>query len=133
VAEEPFHSTDYFALFLGLFQHSSDAVYILGRDDGVILDANERFTSLVGSSREDMIGRQVNDLGILIDPTDLEAVSEELEAAGRVERRPIRFRNRWSEEFTVVLSFVVANWRGREVILGIGQLLPIPTREPVNG
>jgi hypothetical protein len=37
---EPYLASDYVALFLALFEHSSDAVWITRADDGLLYEAN---------------------------------------------------------------------------------------------
>jgi hypothetical protein len=34
----------------------------------------------------------------------------------------VRFRNRWNEEFAMLLSGVITNLRGQRIILGIASL-----------
>ena len=80
---------------------SPDAVNLNRLSDGLYLDINEGFTRLTGFTREDVIGRTSEEIGIWHDPDDrqklLEGLRENgyyenLEARFRFQRRPLRRR-----------------------------------------
>jgi PAS domain S-box-containing protein len=123
MTEQGFLASDYVELFFSLFQHTSDAVYIIGLADGVILDANEAFLSLYGLPRQQAIGASVVDLGLWVYPEDRTKLVERLKAERKVIDFRTRMRNVWSEEFQVSVSDILAHWRGDEVVLGITRVL----------
>ncbi len=107
--------------FLELFQSSSDAVYLSRLEDGVILDVNESFLSLRGlTAHRPSVERQAS-WGSSFGPRTCMPSRTGWRLRGRVERRQVRMRNLWSEEFTLALSVVVTKWRETDVILGIGR------------
>ena len=124
MTEEGFLASDYVELFFDLFQHTSDAVYILRPDDSVILDVNEAFLSLFGIPRQRAVGASAVGLGLWVYPEDRALLLAQLRAHGRVIGFRTRMRNVWSEEFAVVISDILAHWRGEEVILGIARVVP---------
>ena len=69
-----------------LFVHSPDALF-LANLDSVIIDANERAAALLGTSREDLLGKRL--VGFLVGRTDADTNSarEELLASGSIVRR----------------------------------------------
>ena len=69
-----------------LFVHSPDALF-LANLDSVIVDANERAAALLGTSREELLGKRL--VGFLVGRTDADTDSarEELLASGSIVRR----------------------------------------------
>lgn len=118
----PFDARDYVELFYDIFEVSSDAIFITRVDDGVILDANHSALSLFGYHRSEAIGHSTLELGLWATPGEREGVLEALQAKGLVRRYPVRFRTKWSEEFSMILSAKLAKLRGDDVVLGVGVL-----------
>jgi PAS domain-containing protein len=88
----------------------------------VVVDVNGAMLSIFKLTREEAIGRSADELDVLVRPDELDDLLREVTATGRMERRPARFRTRWSDEFTLELSGTLAHLLGEEVILGIGTL-----------
>jgi PAS domain S-box-containing protein len=130
--EAPFTPGDYVELFFDLFEASSDVVYIIRLSDGLILDANESALSLWGFDRESAIGHSTLELDLWARPSDRDRYVEAVREAGRVRDYPVRFRNRWSEEYTLYLSAHMGHLRGEDVIMGIGILHPVKPESPVG-
>lgn len=122
MSEALFAPSEYAALFFDLFENSSDAVILTRLEDGLIFDANDSFLSLFGLAREKAVGRTTSELGIWVHPEDRSAYVEELLAKRKVKRKSVRFRSRWSEEFTLELSATLVRFRDEEAILAVGTL-----------
>jgi PAS domain-containing protein len=120
--EMPFVPAEYVSLFFNLFENSSDVVFLARVRDRVVLDANGATLSMFKLTREEAIGRSADELAVLVRPNELDDLLHEVTATGKMGRRPVRFRTRWSEEFTLELSATLAHLRGEDVILGIGTL-----------
>jgi PAS domain S-box-containing protein len=121
-AETPFGPAEYVSLFFDLFQNSSDVVFLVRARDRLVIDVNDSALSMFRLTREEAIGRTVDQLGVVVRAADLDDLLREVLANRRLERGSLRFRNRWSEEFTLELSATVTQLRGDDVILGIGTL-----------
>src|SRR6476646_3348798 len=120
--QAPYSPTDYVALFFDLFETSSDAVYITRVGDGVLLDANDSALSLFGYTRAEAIGHSTQELGLWANLNDRQAFLDAMKLEGRLRGYAVRFRTKWSEEFTLELSATPAQMRGEDVILGVGVL-----------
>ena len=119
--QTPFVPAEYVSLFFHLFENSSDVVFLVRVRDRVLVDVNGSMLSLFGLTREEAIGRAVDSLGVMVRREELDDIVREA-TTGPMERRPVRFRSRSSEEFTLELSATVTQLRGDDVILGIGTL-----------
>lgn len=119
--QTPFVPAEYVSLFFHLFENSSDVVFLVRVRDRVLVDVNGSMLSLFGLTREEAIGRAVDSLGVMVRREELDDIVREA-TTGPMERRPVRFRSRSSQEFTLELSATVTQLRGDDVILGIGTL-----------
>ena len=119
--QTPFVPAEYVSLFFHLFENSSDVVFLVRVRDRVLVDVNGSMLSLFGLTREEAIGRAVDSLGVMVRREELDDIVREA-TTGPMERRPVRFRSRSSEEFTLELSATLTQLRGEDVILGIGTL-----------
>ncbi|MBE9552998.1 MAG: PAS domain S-box protein [Proteobacteria bacterium] len=70
--------------FLRAFQFSPGATAIAEIDDGALIDVNEKWQETFGWTREEVIGKSVQDLGIWADRSDRRRFIEMLRADGRV-------------------------------------------------
>jgi PAS domain S-box-containing protein len=115
--------TDYVALFSSLFAYTSDAVCLVGLEDGILLDVNRSFLQHFELTRAEAIGRRVTALGIWLQDEDRGAVEQELRDRGRIEDYRTRMLSRKGKELDVSVSAALAQWRGQMAILGIGAVL----------
>jgi PAS domain S-box-containing protein len=88
-AEEALKESD--KQYRTLFEDSIDGVYSVLRD-GEITDANASFCELFGYTREEMIGKDIQEL--YVDPADRPRFQEEIEEKGFVKDYEIQFQNR---------------------------------------
>ena len=91
--------TDYMALFSSLFEYTSDAVCLIGLEDGILLDVNRSsdFSLCRGGLQAE----------------DRRAVELELRDRGRIEGYRTRMLSQKSKELDVSVSAVLAEWRGQ--------------------
>ena len=99
------------------FETSSDAVYITDRRRRGA--RRERLRALPVRLRTRGGDRsQPAELGLWANPNDRQTFLEAIQREGRVRRYAVRFRTKWSEEFTLELSATPAQMLGENVILG---------------
>ncbi len=77
--------------FAAAFNASPDLMAVT-RTDGTILEVNEAFTSMLGYSPAESIGRTTAELSIWADPGDRERFAATLRAAGKVDDSEARLR-----------------------------------------
>ena len=70
--------------FSRAFQFSPGSTAIAEIDDGALIDVNEKWQETFGWTREEVIGKSVQDLGIWADRSDRRRFIESLRADGRV-------------------------------------------------
>ncbi|MBK8724507.1 MAG: PAS domain S-box protein [Holophagaceae bacterium] len=78
--------------FAGAFKHSPVWIAITSLDDGAYLDANEALLRETGFSREEVLGRTAQELGILVDPAQREEMVEEVRRFGFARAQEVPFR-----------------------------------------
>ena len=83
---------------------------------GRIIDVNERFSRLLGYTREEMIGRTTLDVGIWVDPTQRRQIVEAIEASRQVREREVQLRTK-SGEIRYVLGSMEPLEVGEEKVL----------------
>jgi PAS domain S-box-containing protein len=78
-----------------LFESAKDGILILNRDNGEIIDANPFIQTLIGYSREELIGKHLWDIGLLKDYLLSKIAFEELQAKEylRYEDLPLQTRD----------------------------------------
>jgi len=80
------------ALFQTAFSISPDAVTLNRMRDGVYTMVNEGFAMLTGFSREEVIGKTTEEIGIWADPQERDHLMEAIDAAGSIRNLEARFR-----------------------------------------
>ncbi len=101
------------------FQTSPDACLIVRRDDGLIVEVNERMVQMYGFAREEMIGRSSLELGMWADPDARKVLLAELDARNRVENFEVRARRKGGETFWVSYSLATLASAGPRFCIGI--------------
>lgn len=74
------------------FMTTPDSISIHKGPEGVFVDVNEAFESITGYSREDVIGREANEVHIWDDPADRMRFVEILNRDGKVQNFGAKFR-----------------------------------------
>lgn len=107
--------TKYRAIF-----RTSPSPVIFGRE-GRFVEVNDAFLELHGFSEEEVIGRTPLELGLWVDPGELERVRDDLLAGRTVRNREIRLRDAEGEEFHALLSASAVELAGDLYEIGIVQ------------
>jgi PAS domain S-box-containing protein len=107
-------------LFCTTFNSNPLPMAIITLED-TIVDVNEAFLRRGGYSRQDVVGRRSEELGIWANCHDLTKVIEEISRVGYIRN----FESDWffkpGEPATFLLSGTKILWQGKECILGIGN------------
>jgi PAS domain S-box-containing protein len=105
--------------FSALFHTSSTPIAITTIKEGRIVDINEANASLVGSKREELIGRFTIESGLLADPGQREMILQKLREGGRINNIEEELRTRIGEIRTILLSAVPITVKEEACLLGI--------------
>jgi PAS domain S-box-containing protein len=92
------------ARFSVAFQASPIFFGILRMSDGRFVLINDAFVNWTSQSREEILGRNTNELSVWERTEDREAYWAELRRTGSIRARECRFRNRSGRSFTMLLS-----------------------------
>ena len=80
--------------FTKAFRSAPYAAALTRTQDGLIVEVNDTFLEISGYSRNDVLGKTADELGIWVHPEDRSAVFEELSRNGRVRNREYQFRTK---------------------------------------
>jgi diguanylate cyclase (GGDEF)-like protein/PAS domain S-box-containing protein len=87
-----------------VFETGADAVQISRMSDGVILDANQAFLNSSGRTREEVLGRTSQELGLWVDDADRLVLLELLREKGGCKDLEFQTRRKNGETYWVRLS-----------------------------
>ena len=104
--------------FRSIFQLSPNAAALTEEDTGILVDVNDRFSQLVGSSRRELIGRSVTELGFY-GQREREKFLRELNSKGGVHGLPMMFKARSGAELHARMFARRISVAGRELVLTI--------------
>ena len=116
-AEEALQKSE--ELFRLAFQTSPDAVSIRTLKDGLFVDVNDGFTSLMGYSRHEAVGKSSTDLGIWTDPENRPRLVRTLQEDGHVQNLEAKFRIKDGRLKTGLMSARVFMLKGEPHLLAI--------------
>jgi PAS domain S-box-containing protein len=112
--------------FYKAFHFSPDAIQITHPEDGVILDVNEGFCSLMGYSRAEALDISTLSLNLWVDPRDRQQMVESLRQNGQIRDQEYRFRAKSGRQITGLFSaeMVMLNNEARiiSIVRDISQL-----------
>ena len=103
--------------FKRIFESSLDAVTINDTVDGTYLEVNGEFASLTGYTREEVVGRTPEELGIWAAPVDFRGIRSELGARRVVRNIETPFRHKDGRTRWALFSAVVLSIGGHERLL----------------
>jgi len=92
------------ARFSTAFNASPALIGILRVSDGKYVLANDAHLNWLGFSREEVLGRTCLEMGMWENPSERDVLLHDMRVQGSVRDRECRWRNRWGENFTVLLS-----------------------------
>jgi len=97
-------------LFTRVFQEGPTACAIAAPDDGYHYDVNERWSELLGYTREEALSNTSVSLGIWADPEDRIRLVEQLKVNGSAKAFETKFRTKAGKEIDILVSAVYAEF-----------------------
>lgn len=107
--------------FAKAFQSNPLPVIITTHLEGRFVDVNEAALELSGYSREQVIGRTVEELNLWVNPEDEQAFGQMLKESGQVKALQTTFRTRKGEIRQVEVSADLIELGGSACVLSIGR------------
>src|SRR5690606_17538763 len=95
------------ARFSNMFHNSPAGIILTRLADGYILDVNDAYASMLGYTRDEMIGRTTLELGLWKAPEARASVNQTLESDGRVRGLEVDLLTRNGEQRSVIAA---AEW-----------------------
>jgi PAS domain S-box-containing protein len=92
------------ARFSAAFQASPAFIGILRMSDEKYVLANDAYLNWLGYPLAEVLGRTCVELGLWEDEADRDSVLRDMHTYGSIRQRECRWRNRWGERFTILLS-----------------------------
>jgi PAS domain S-box-containing protein len=114
--------------FRTAFMTVADAHYIATRDDGRILEVNDRFEDVFGYAREEALGRTSLELGLYVNPEDRSRMVAELRLKGQVRELELLARRKGGEIIPVQISVSELAMGDQPLILGVVRNLTAQKR-----
>jgi PAS domain S-box-containing protein len=100
-------------LFSAAFRSSPDAISIALVPEGTFQEINDSFTRVTGLSREEVVGKTADDLGLWVDRERMYGLRERFREAGEIRDEEIRFHRKDGEIRFGRLSGVIITLDGR--------------------
>ena len=107
--------------FAAAFRSNPCAMAITLFDPGHIVDVNEVLVRQSGYERGELIGRNSEELGFWVDPSERASVTAELEARGRVATREVRWRTKDGRVVTVLYSADTLEIDNERCVLSVAE------------
>ena len=101
------------------FQTSPDAINLNRLEDGVYIDINDGFTTLMGYTRQDVLGKSSLALNIWANPQDRQTLVEGLKRHGIVENLEAEFIDKNGQNKTALMSARILRINDEDLILSI--------------
>jgi len=99
------------------FHFNPCAMAIVRRSDNQFQDVNQSFERQTGYSRDDVVGRTREQVGLWLDAGDLEAITANIRSGRPVVNREIRYRTKAGATATALYSADIILFRGEPCIL----------------
>ena len=107
--------------FSAAFKISPDSISMNTFDDKIFLEVNESFTSMLGYSEQEVLGKTADSLGIWVDPADGARLASLLGDYGSVKNLEARMRCKDETVITVLISSRLVEIDGRACTLNISR------------
>jgi len=92
------------ARFSAAFQASPAFIGILRMSDERYVLANDAYLNWLGYPLAEVLGKTCVELGLWQNPADRDLILKDMHTFGSIRQRECRWRNRWGEKFTILLS-----------------------------
>ncbi|HTY74581.1 MAG TPA: PAS domain S-box protein, partial [Candidatus Nanoarchaeia archaeon] len=103
--------------FRRAFEMGPDAFSISTLDKSSIIDANDQFLEMFGYTREEVVGKSAEALGIWADISDRQRMVDLLKSEGTVANQELLFKRKNGEVFPVVFSASLLHMNYRTLVL----------------
>jgi PAS domain S-box-containing protein len=103
--------------FTRIFHHSPMCLSLTRLKDDTIIEINDSYTVFTGYTREEIIGKNVNELKIWTDPGDRARMLKILKEKGRISNEEFYFRVKSGEVHPVLLSAEKIILQGEDCLL----------------
>ncbi len=103
--------------FSSIFYDSPMSLSLTRLKDDAIIEINDSYTTFSGYTREDIIGRKVDELNIWVKPGDRQRMFNLLKVKGNILNEEFNFRVKSGEINTVLLSADKINLQGDDYLL----------------
>ncbi|MGB2694988.1 MAG: PAS domain S-box protein [Dehalococcoidia bacterium] len=107
--------------FYDAFLTGPNVMHVIRKRDGRIVAANERFLERTGCTREEVIGRTINEIGLDVEASDPETAQRELQKTGAVNGMEVHVRLKTGEAGDVLVSGSDVDWAGEPCLLVISS------------
>jgi len=107
------------AKFEGVFRHSLDPISIQRLEDLKFIDVNDAFLRASGYSRDEVLGRDPLELGMIASADELTRIGTGLAERGKAHNVEVRFRNRGGATSPTLISASILELGGKDCVLSI--------------
>ncbi|NTW83488.1 MAG: PAS domain-containing protein [Chlorobiaceae bacterium] len=103
--------------FRNIFDHSPVAIAIGEVEKGIMYDVNFAMLELFGFDREEVIGRNIFEIGIVMNHEDEEQIRRELYGCRKIINTPFHFRKKTGEPLNILFSAEYITINDRQALL----------------
>ncbi|NTW10539.1 MAG: PAS domain-containing protein, partial [Chlorobiaceae bacterium] len=103
--------------FRNIFDHSPVAIGIGDVEKGILYDVNNALLDLFGFDREDVIGRSIFEIGMVMNHGDEEQIRRELYGCRKILNTPFHFRKKTGEPLNILFSAEYISINDRQALL----------------
>lgn len=107
--------------FSKAFRASPSAILISTLEDGRLIEVNDSFLQLYGSSLEEVLGQKATDLKLWPTPDDRAKLIEQIRQAGSISNLEYTFRNTQGEPRSILFSAELINLNGKECLVSVAN------------
>jgi PAS domain S-box-containing protein len=101
-----------------MFRSNPSPSWVTRMSDGLFVDANQAFADTFGRSREEIVGRTSLELNVWVDPSERDALMQELRTGDTVEGAEVRLRAADGRVFPVLFSARMVVFEGEPRVVG---------------
>lgn len=103
--------------FRNIFDHSPVAIGIGDVEKGILYDVNNALLELFGFDREEVIGRSIFEIGLVMNHEDEEQIRRELNGCRKILNTPFHFRKKTGEVLNILFSAEYISINDRQALL----------------
>ena len=104
-----------------MLRTSPSAVLVTRLADGIVVEANDAATALLGWSRDELLGHTARERDLYYDPDTRQRMLDEFDRTGGIVRMELRARHKSGAPRDVVLTAMTSEVRGEHCALGFWE------------